>query len=97
MSTPQVRLRLPRGLAADAGGRRQLDVPVPGPGTLDALLDDLRVSHPSLERRVRDETGTLRRFVNVYLDGVDVRQVAGLATAVAGGQTVEVIQSVAGG
>lgn len=98
MSGPeQVRLRLPRVLAADAGGRRQLDLPEPAAGTLEALLDGLRDSHPALERRVRDETGALRRFVNVYLDGVDVRHLRGLATTVVGGQTVEVVQSVAGG
>lgn len=92
-----VRLRVPRVLSADAGGQRELELPAPADGTLGGLLDGLRLSHPALERRVRDETATLRRFVNVYVDGTDVRQADGLATPVRGGQAVEVIQSVAGG
>lgn len=98
MSTSQpVVLRVPRVLAADAGGRRELSLVVPPGGSLLTVLDRLRDSHPRLERRVRDETGALRRFVNVYVDGLDVRHASGLATAVPGGATVEVVQSVAGG
>lgn len=98
MSASQpVVLRVPRVLAADTGGRRELSLPVPADGSLQTVLDRLRDSHPLLERRVRDETGALRRFVNVYVDGLDVRHASGLATVVPGGATVEVVQSVAGG
>ena len=90
-------LRVPRVLAADLGGAREVRLPVPVTGDLRGLLDGLRGPHPALERRVRDETGALRRFVNVYVDGVDVRRRDGLATPVGAGRTVEVIQSVAGG
>ena len=92
-----VRLRVPRVLAPDLGGEREVVLPVPADGCLRGLLVALRTSHPALERRVREETGALRRFVNVYLDGVDVRRLDGLATPVGEGQAVEVIQSVAGG
>ena len=88
---------MPRALAADLGGAREASVPAPAAGSLAGLLDELRGSRPMLERRVRDETGALRRFVNVYVDGTDVRHGDGLATPVRGGQAVEVIQSVAGG
>lgn len=90
-------LRVPRVLAPDLGGRRELTLDPPTDGTLAGLLDALRLAHPLLERRLRDETGTLRRFVNVYVDGRDVRHGDGLATPLLGGRTVEVIQSVAGG
>lgn len=90
-------LRVPRVLAADVGGGREVRVPTPPDGDLAALLDVVALRHPALGRRVRDETGTLRRFVNLYVDGVDVRHGAGLATPVGDGQVVEVIQSVAGG
>ncbi len=72
-------------------------MPAPAVPTLAGLLDELRLARPLLERRVRDETGALRRFVNVYVDGTDVRHGGGLGTPVAPGQAVEVIQSVAGG
>ncbi len=92
-----VRLRVPRVLAPDLAGEREVVLPVPADGRLRGLLDALRASHPALERRVRDETGALRRFVNVYVDGLDARRLDGLATPVGEGQAVEVIQSVAGG
>lgn len=92
-----VRLRVPRALAQDLGGQREVTVPVPAEATLAGLLDALRLTWPALERRLRDETRALRRFVNVYVDGTDVRHGDGLATPLRGGQAVEVIQSVAGG
>ena len=50
-----------------------------------------------LARRIRDETGQVRRFVNVYVDGDDVRFEEGLATKVRDGAEVQVLPSVAGG
>jgi molybdopterin converting factor small subunit len=61
------------------------------------LLDAIGAQYPVFNRRVRDETGTLRRFVNIYLDGDDVRRLDGLKTRVAAGAEVMVMQSVAGG
>jgi molybdopterin converting factor small subunit len=61
------------------------------------VLDALAADHPLLGRRIRDETGALRRFVNVYVDGDDVRFGQGLATAVRDGAVVQVLPSVAGG
>jgi sulfur-carrier protein len=49
------------------------------------------------DRRVRDETGALRRHVNVYVDGEEVRRLSGLDTPVPSGAEVMVVQSVAGG
>jgi molybdopterin converting factor small subunit len=46
---------------------------------------------------VRDETGALRRYVNVYVDGEDVRALDGIATALRPGSQVHVLPSVAGG
>jgi molybdopterin converting factor small subunit len=91
-----VQVVLPGVLADLAGGARQLDVEVPG-GTLGDLLDHLAARHPLLGRRIRDEQGQLRRFVNVYVDGDDVRFESGLATALREGAVVQVLPSVAGG
>ncbi|HKU10938.1 MAG TPA: MoaD/ThiS family protein, partial [Sinomonas sp.] len=60
-------------------------------------FDSLAGPYPILARRIRDETGRLRRYVNVYVDGEDVRRRDGLETPVADGQEILVIQSVAGG
>ena len=91
-----VQVVLPGVLADLAGGERHLDVE-PAGGTLGELLDDLEAKHPLLGRRIRDEQGQLRRFVNVYVDGDDVRFAGGLATTVRDGAEVHVLPSVAGG
>ena len=91
-----VEVVLPGVLADLAGGTRHLQVD-PGGGTLAELLDSLAAVHPSLERRIRDEAGALRRFVNVYVDGDDVRYTGGLGAPVVDGAVVQVLPSVAGG
>jgi sulfur-carrier protein len=91
-----VEVVLPGVLADLAGGTRHLEVD-PGGGTLAELLDSLAAVHPLLERRIRDEAGALRRFVNVYVDGDDVRYAGGLGTPVPDGAVVQVLPSVAGG
>jgi sulfur-carrier protein len=91
-----VQVVLPGVLADLAGGVRQLDVE-PSGGTLGDLLDDRATRHPLLGRRIRDEQGQVRRFVNVYVDGDDVRFERGLATALRDGAVVQVLPSVAGG
>jgi molybdopterin converting factor small subunit len=91
-----VTLRLPTVLADVAGGQRVLDVDPP-PVSVRALFDALAASHPALERRVRDERGDLRRFVNVYVGDDDVRHLDGQATSLADGDVVWILPSVAGG
>ncbi|GAP55152.1 putative sulfur carrier protein slr0821 [Arthrobacter sp. Hiyo6] len=61
------------------------------------LLDSLSGDFPVLARRLRDETGALRRYVNIYVNGDEVRRLQGLETEVAAGQEIVIIQSVAGG
>ena len=90
-----VEVVLPGVLADLAGGAKHLRVD--GGGTLRELLDTLAADHPLLDRRIRDEAGVLRRFVNVYVDGDDVRFQGGLATPVHDGAEVQVLPSVAGG
>ena len=57
----------------------------------------LAAEHPMLARRIRDETGQVRRFVNVYVDGDDVRYGDRESTAVRDGAVVQVLPSIAGG
>jgi sulfur-carrier protein len=97
-----VQVVLPGVLADLAGGSRHLDIDVPAGvdvpvGTVRDVLDVLAANHPVLGRRLRDETGALRRYVNVYVDGDDVRGGQGLATPVPDRAVVHVLPSVAGG
>lgn len=62
-------------------------------GVLDRLAGDL----PALERRIRDERAVIRRHVNVYVDGTDIRTLSGAETRVRDGATIDVIAAVSGG
>jgi molybdopterin synthase sulfur carrier subunit len=66
-------------------------------GTLAELIDSLEDEFPGLKERLCDESGELRRFVNVYINGEDVRFQSGLQTAIASGAEVSIVPAVAGG
>jgi molybdopterin converting factor small subunit len=86
---------IPSVLRAEAGGAANVDVEAQG--TLRAVLDEIGSRWPRLERRIRDESGQLRRYVNVYVDGEDCRRTGGLDTSVGAAAEVQVLPSVAGG
>lgn len=66
-------------------------------GTLSEIIDSLDRSYPGIKDRLCDETGDLRRFVNVYVNGEDVRFADGVATKLNGGDEVSIVPAVAGG
>lgn len=88
---------IPTLLRQFVGDRASVEVPLEDPAPVSAVLDALADGRPVLARRIRDETGALRRYVNVYVNGEDVRRLEGLATPVSPGAEVMIIQSVAGG
>ncbi|MBA2699105.1 MAG: MoaD/ThiS family protein [Nocardioidaceae bacterium] len=89
-----VSVRIPTILRTYTGG----DSEVTADGaTLFELIDSLDSSYPGIKGRIVDEQGALRRFVNVYVGGDDVRFLDGLQTKVAHGAQVSVIPAVAGG
>jgi molybdopterin synthase sulfur carrier subunit len=90
-------LHLPAALSAHAGGRRRVEVAVPGPGTVAALLDAAGRDHPGVRQRVLDELGGLRPHVNVFVNGESIRYLDGLATPVGDGDEVWVVAAVSGG
>ena len=92
-----VHLRLPQALAADAAGARELSFDIAPDGTLGDLIVQLRGQYPALGRRLCDETGAIRRFVNVYVGEDESRALQGLRTPVPPGTVVLVAGSVAGG
>lgn len=71
---------------------------VPGEGTnLAEMIEALEREFPGLKERLCDETGELRRFVNVYINGEDVRFAQGLETPLSGNEEVSIVPAVAGG
>lgn len=90
-----VQVVVPSALRGEVGGASR--VSVEAAGNLRAVLDEVEQRWPRLGRRIRDEQGELRRFVNVYVNGEDCRTLEGQDTPVADGAEVQVIPSVAGG
>jgi sulfur-carrier protein len=88
-----IEVRIPTILRTYTDGAKQVE----GSGsTLDELIADLEQRHAGLRARLIDG-GSLRRFVNVYLNDEDVRFLSGLETPVKDGDTVTVLPAVAGG
>ncbi len=79
---------------ASTGGAGEVSVEG---STVGEVLESLYVAHADLKDRLADEDGTLRRFVNVYVDGEDIRFGDGLQTAVPAGGEVQILPAVAGG
>jgi len=65
--------------------------------TVGGLLDDLERRFPRLKWKLRDEAGALRRYVHVFVDGVNVTRGTALATPLDGTHSVEILHSIAGG
>ncbi len=93
----EVTLLVPRLLQPLVDGSEELRLDVGNGASVAELLDAIAAQFPVFGRRLRDETGALRRYVNIYLDGDDVRRLNGLQTRATAGQELMVIQSVAGG
>ena len=74
-----------------------LDI-VPGEGaTLSAIINGLEASYPGLKTRICEDSGEIRRFVNVYINGEDVRFLSGLDSELKAGDEVSIVPAVAGG
>ena len=65
--------------------------------TLTQCIDGLDAQYPGLKDRLLDETGEVRRFVNIYVNGEDVRFAQGVQTAVKPGDEISIVPAVAGG
>jgi sulfur-carrier protein len=89
-----VSVRIPTILRTYTGGAAEVTAEA---GTLREVIAGLDASYPGLSGRILDDTGKLRRFVNVYVGDEDVRLAQGLDTAVPSGIQVSVIPAVAGG
>ena len=94
VSVMAVTVRIPTTLRPLSGGASTVEVEGE---TLAEVIAALDAAHPGFQDRLLDETGALRRFVNVFVDDDDVRYLDGLDTKVPAGQTVSIIPAVAGG
>ena len=89
-----VAVRIPTQLRMLSGGAAEVSVEA---ATVAEALKALDMAHPGFAERLFDESGSLRRFVNVFLAEEDIRFLDGVNTAVTDGQTVSIVPAVAGG
>ena len=87
-------VKFPAVLRANVGGAREVDA---HGATIGDVLDGLVSTYPSLKDQLFTEEGELNRFVNVYLNGQDVRYLDGRATAVDDRDEVRLLPAMAGG
>ncbi|GAB3595301.1 MoaD/ThiS family protein [Angustibacter peucedani] len=88
---------LPGVLREHAAGADELHLEVPDAAAVADVLGEVDLRWPALGRRLRDETGTVRRHVNLFVDGEDVRGLDGDRTRLRDGAVLHVLPSVAGG
>ena len=86
-------VRIPPTLRTETEGKREVHA---AGGTVRELLDDLRANLPQLGDKIYDGE-QIKPFVNVYLDGEDVRTLDGVDTAVKDGSTLILLPAMAGG
>jgi MoaD family protein len=89
-----VLVKIPTQLRAAAGGEAETQI---DGATVQEVLDGLFARHDELRSRLYDDDGGLRRFVNVYVAGEDIRFLDGLKTPVADGSELTILPAVAGG
>jgi molybdopterin synthase sulfur carrier subunit len=87
-------VKIPTQLRAAAGGEAEAQI---DGATVQEVLAGLFERHEELRVRIADDDGSLRRFVNVYLAGEDIRFLDGLSTPVPDGAELTILPAVAGG
>jgi len=87
-------VRIPTPLRKYTGGAESVQA---DGTTVAALVADLDKRHPGIRERICDESGAVRRFVNIFVNGEDIRFLQNLDTAVKAGDEVSVVPAIAGG
>lgn len=89
-----IRVRVPTPLRKFTQGSDEVDA---SGDTVLAMLDDLEQNHPGIKERIMDESGKVRRFVNVYVNGDDIRFLKNVDTALKDGDNISIVPAIAGG
>ena len=89
-----VKVRIPTPLQKLTGNRAEVDVPAKN---VKELLEGLERQYPGIKDRLCDESGRVRRFVNIYLNEEDIRFLKQESTPLKDGDEVSIIPAIAGG
>lgn len=89
-----ITIRIPTALRGLAGGLTEVSA---SGETLGAVLDDMEARYCGIRRALCDERGRPLRFVAIFVNGVDVRTLRGMETAVAPDTEIDIVSAIAGG
>ena len=89
-----IRIHVPDPLRTYCGGSRTLSLSA---GSVRMALEGLERSYPDLHRNIRDETGAVRRHLNLFVNETHVRDLAGLETELREGDVLTIMPAVSGG
>jgi molybdopterin synthase sulfur carrier subunit len=89
-----VRVRVPTPLRKFTQGADEVDAQG---SNVRGVIEDLEQKFPGIKERICDENGRIRRFVNVYVNGDDIRFLQNLETSIKEGDDVSIVPAIAGG
>ena len=89
-----IKVRIPTPLRPLTKGLGEVDAQA---HTIVEMIDTLNATHPGIKDRLCDDTGELRRFVNIYVNEEDIRFLKGKETSLKDGDEVSIVPAIAGG
>lgn len=89
-----ISVRIPTPLRKFTGGAESVTA---SGATVAAIVQDVESRHPGLKERICDDAGKVRRFVNMYVNGEDIRFLSSLDTPVKEGDEISIVPAIAGG
>jgi len=89
-----IKVRIPQPLQKITNGKELVEA---SGSDVKSLVDDLEKKFPGIKDRICDESGKIRRFINVYVNEEDIRFLQGEATVLKTGDEVSIIPAIAGG
>lgn len=89
-----IRVRIPTPLRRFTAGAEEVGA---AGGTVEHVMNDLDRQFPGIKEKLCDEKGQVRRFVNLYINGDDIRFLNNMETALKDGDEVSIVPAIAGG
>lgn len=89
-----IKVRIPTPLRPLTKGQGEVETKA---GSVVEMIESLNSTYPGIKDRLCDETGELRRFVNIYVNEEDIRFLTGKDTPLKNGDEVSIVPAIAGG
>ena len=89
-----IKVRIPTQLRPLTKGQGEVEIAA---ASIVDLIDSLNAAHPGIKARLCDDSGELRRFVNIYVNEEDIRFLKGKDTSLKAGDEVSIVPAIAGG